>query len=187
MTELTFITGNAGKAKYAALWLGYPLEHHALDLEEIQAVDVQKVVAHKTRQAFDILQKPVLVEDTSLEFDAMQGLPGPFIKWFGEKSLDLVGQMLNGFDTRAATARTCYGLCAGQEVKFFEGTMRGTIAEKPRGSRGFGWDSLFINDGYKVTRGEMDEKAYETTSYRKVALDMLAKYLENDNWAAELK
>ncbi len=174
--NITFITGNLGKVKYAELWLGHSLKHHKLDLDEIQSLVLQEVVEHKVRQAFGMLGKTVLVEDTSLEFEAMNGSPGPLIKWFDASNI--ICRMLDGFDTRSATARTCYGLFDGHDIRFFEDVMRGSIAVKPRG-KGWGWDDVFINDGYDITRAEMDEQTYEKTSYRKTALNKLDKYLQS--------
>ncbi len=84
MQNLTFITGNAAKATYLQNFFHMPVEHVKLDLKEIQSLDTKEVAEDKARRAYEILQKPVLVEDGSLVFVGMQPLPGPFIKWFYE-------------------------------------------------------------------------------------------------------
>jgi non-canonical purine NTP pyrophosphatase (RdgB/HAM1 family) len=175
--KMTFITGNAAKAKYAALWLGHPLEHQKLDLDEIQSLQLREVVEYKVRQAYGKVSGAVLVEDTSLEFVAMNGAPGPLIKWFDAAGGTIICHMLDGFETRLAVARTCYGLYDGREIHFFEGVMHGRIADSPAGQGGFGWDNIFINDGHTITRAEMDEETYKATSYRRKALDQLAAFL----------
>jgi inosine/xanthosine triphosphate pyrophosphatase family protein len=84
MPNVTFITGNQHKADYLSKYLGYPVDHVKLDLDEIQSTDLKAIVEHKVRQAFGLVRKPVIVEDVSLEFEALGGLPGPFIKFFVE-------------------------------------------------------------------------------------------------------
>src|SRR5262249_20796025 len=82
MTKVTFITGNQGKADYLARYLGHPVDHQKVDVDELQSMDLKVIVEHKVRQAYNIVKSPVLVEDVSLEFKALGGLPGPFIKFF---------------------------------------------------------------------------------------------------------
>lgn len=177
--NITFITGNEHKAKYVAEWLGMPIAHKKLDLDELQTLDLHKLVDHKVKQAYDILKTPVLIEDAQLVFAAMGNLPGPFIKFFVEElGVDGMATMLNAFDDRRASGRICYALYDGKEIRYFEGEMTGTIATEPRGEGGFGFDRIFINDSYTQTRGEMTEEAYAATSYRKQALDALAAYLK---------
>jgi inosine triphosphate pyrophosphatase len=176
--DITFITGNPNKAKYVAQWLGRDVKHKKLNVDEIQSIDVREVTEHKARQAYSMLKSPVLVEDGSLVFCAMAPLPGPFVKWFIESSgLEQTCRMLDGFSDRSAIATLNYCLYDGREARFFEGQMRGTIAQHPRGDGGFGFDKIFIDDQYGVLRSEMDEAAYKETSYRYKAIAKLAKYL----------
>lgn len=179
MTDLVFITGNEHKAKQLAQWLGIEVPHQKVDLDEIQSLDLRVVVEHKARQAYAIIKRPVLVEDVAMVFTAFDRLPGPFIKWFeAGSSLETMCRMLDGFDDRSAKAHTMYGLFDGMALHCFEGKMRGTIAPSPRGSNGFGFDSIFINEGQSLTRGEMDETAYGQTSYRQEALAELRIFLQ---------
>lgn len=177
MSEIIFITGNQNKAEAVANWLGHPVEHRKLDLAEIQSLNLREVVEHKARQAFVILGKTALVEDVSLELHALGRLPGPLVKWFVEElGIDGIAKLLDGHKDRSATVKICYGLCDGEDVQFFDSEKRGTIALEPRGE-GWGFEQIFINDGYEITRAEMDETTHETTSHRKEALDKLADYL----------
>jgi XTP/dITP diphosphohydrolase len=57
--------------------------------------------------------------------------------------------------------------------------MHGKIAQAAKGNGGFGFDPIFINDGYDVTRAQMSEADYAKTSYRKLAIDELKAYLAN--------
>jgi non-canonical purine NTP pyrophosphatase (RdgB/HAM1 family) len=179
MKDFTFITGNLNKAKQVENWLGTHVSHHKVDLNELQTLDIHELATHKAKQAYGMLHSPVLIEDASLSFTALGRLPGPFIKWFNE---ELGGKglikLLDGFDDRSARAVCCYALYDGTEMRFFEGEMRGHIAHEPRGSGGFGFDPVFINEGFQITRAEMSEEDYAETSYRKLALDKLKTFLE---------
>lgn len=176
--KLTFITGNEHKAKYVAQWLGVDVPHVKLDLDEIQTLDLHELVNHKAKQAYDIIKSPVLIEDAQLIFTALGNLPGPFIKFFVEEiGPEGIAKMLDSFDDRSAHGRICYALYDGKDFQYFEGEMHGKIATKPRGEGGFGFDRIFINDGYEITRGEMSEDDYARTSYRKLALDKLKGYI----------
>ena len=106
-----FITGNQNKANYLALTLGVQVEHRKLDLDEIQSVDPQVVIEHKVRQAYDIVKCPVLVEDTSLSFNALDRLPGTFIKHFVEAKtgLENLCRMLDGLGDQPAYASVITG------------------------------------------------------------------------------
>jgi len=180
MDELTFITGNQNKADFLAKWLGRPVKHHKLDLDELQSLDLHEVVAHKARQAYDILKRPVLVEDASLTFTAMGRLPGTFIKWFIEElGYDGLLRLATALPSQEAHGKVCYAYCDGDTVKIFEGTMGGRISSEARGSGGFGFDPIFINDGYTITRAEMTEEDYAKTSYRTAAMAKLKKHLQD--------
>ncbi|HTE22200.1 MAG TPA: non-canonical purine NTP pyrophosphatase [Candidatus Limnocylindria bacterium] len=128
MSNVTFITGNQNKADYLARYLGYPVDHVKLDLDEIQSLDLRQIVEHKVWQAYAQIKKPVLVEDVSLEFTALGRLPGPFIKWFLEEiELGQICSLLDGKD-RSATGRCMFGYYDGQRLEFFEGVLSGQIA-----------------------------------------------------------
>lgn len=179
MKDLIFITGNQHKAEQLAKWLGAPVQHQKIDLDEIQSLDLREVVEHKAQQAYGVVKKPVLVEDVAMIFTAFHALPGPLIKWFEKGSgLETICRMLDAFDDRSAEAHTMYGLFDGGQLHMFEGIMRGTIADKPRGDGGFGFDPIFINDGQSLTRAEMDEVTYAKTSYRAEALAKLRAFLK---------
>ena len=157
MSDVTFITGNQAKADYLAKYLSFPVKHQKVELDEPQSLDLKTIVEHKVRQAFEIVGGPVIVEDVALEFDALGRLPGTFIKFFVEEvPFETMCRMLDDLD-RGATARCMFGFYDGQTLEFFEGSMRGTIAEHPKGANGYGWDQLFIPEGYTQTRAELSE------------------------------
>jgi non-canonical purine NTP pyrophosphatase (RdgB/HAM1 family) len=177
--ELTFITGNQNKADFLAKHLGMPVAHHKLDLDEIQSLDPHEVVEHKVRQAYDLLHKPVLVEDAGLIFTAMGKLPGTFVKWFIEEiGYEGLIDLANSLPDQTAVGRVCYGLYDGEALHFFDGEMRGRIAKEARdGGMGFGFDPIFINDGFDKTRAEMTEEEYVRSSYRTPAIQKLRDFL----------
>ncbi|MEM7114231.1 MAG: non-canonical purine NTP pyrophosphatase [Chloroflexota bacterium] len=178
--ELLFATSNLHKVKMIQAILGYPVQQVNLDLPEIQAVIVQDVIEQKAQAAFQAIGKPVLVEDTSLSFAAWNGLPGALIRWF----VDGVGndglcQMLAGFEEREATAETCLGYFDGHRFVSFSGTVKGQIANSPRGDNGFGWDPIFIPKGWDKTFAEMTEAETAVfVSMRKTAVLQLKAYLD---------
>ena len=179
MADITFITGNQNKADFLAKHLGFPVAHHKLDLDELQSLDLHTVVEHKVRQAYDILQQPVLVEDASLIFTAMGRLPGTFVKWFIEEiGYDGLLKLANSLPDQTAVGHVCYGFYDGQEVHFFDGEMRGRIAEEAKDNgQGFGFDPIFINDGFDKTRAQMTDEEYAATSYRMGGIHKLRAFL----------
>jgi non-canonical purine NTP pyrophosphatase (RdgB/HAM1 family) len=180
MKQLTFITGNTNKAEQIARHLDYPLLHKAFHLDEIQSLDSHEIVLHKAKQAYDQIQSPVLIEDTSLQFHALGRLPGPFIKWFlDELGNEKLCRLLDPFDDRSATALVTFAIYDGGQLQTFDATKTGTIAHHPSGTMGFGWDPIFINEGFEKTRGEMTQEEYDQASPRKAAIEKLHEYLKH--------
>lgn len=175
---ITFITGNQHKADYLAKYLVMPLRHQKVELDELQSLDLRVIVEHKVRQAYDIIKKPVIVEDVSLEFKALGGLPGPFIKFFVEHMpLETICRMVDGQD-RTATGRCTFGYYDGTRLEFFEGHINGTIADHPAGDNGFGWDKIFVPEGHAITRASLTDEQYEVI-YRKIKpVDQVREYLQ---------
>jgi len=179
--DITFITGNKNKASYLAKLLGIEIKHRKYDLDEIQSLDLHEIVEHKARQAYDMLKKPVLVEDVSLEFNALSGLPGPFIKYFVDHAgLEASCRMLDGFSDRSAVAKCTFGYFDGKKLHFFDGQLAGTIAQSPRGENGYGWDKIVIHEGYGGrTRAELTQEENEHTYQIIKPLKELGSYLSS--------
>lgn len=179
MKQVVFVTGNLNKVKYTSKYTHYPFEHQKIDLDEIQSVDLKKIVEHKAKQAYSIIKSPVLVEDTSLVFHALKNLPGPFIKFFVDNTGNPgLCQILDGFKDRSATAIVCFGLFDGKNLNLCESSLKGTIAKYPRGSNGFGWNPVFIPKGLDKTIAELTDQEFEKFSPRKKALKKLEEILE---------
>ena len=157
--SVTFITGNQNKARVLEKYLGYPVEHQKVDLDEIQSLKLDEIVEHKVKQAFDILKSPVLVEDVGLVIEGMGKLPGPFIKWFIEgMGLNKICELVATFENRNAKAQIAFAYFDGQEPKILSGEINGTISKEPLGNDGFGWNPIFIPSGASKTYAEMDEE-----------------------------
>ena len=177
---LVFITGNIDKLHWTQRYIHIPIMHKKLDLVEIQSLDVKEVVEYKVKEAYKILNKPVLVEDTTLIFHAMGKLPGTFIKFFlSEIGNERLCRLLDNHD-RSATAIVVFGIYDGTSLHFCEGKINGTIAESPRGKNGFGWDPIFIPEGQTKTHGEMTAEEMDKINIRRIALEKMAKIVKHD-------
>ena len=193
---LYFVTGNERKAQEVAEILGYEVQRLNVDLPEIQSSDPREIIKHKLMLARGILsEKPdasVIVEDTSLYFNAWcdkegSGLPGPLFKFFlGDtkkdpnaymRGLERMVKMLSPFEDKSARAVTLFGYAPPSvEPLLFEGAVEGRIVP-PHGERRFGWDPIFVQNGYTQTYAEMDPRVKNQISPRRLALDKLRDHL----------
>jgi len=157
MINVTFITGNQGKADFLSNFLEFPVKHQKLELDELQSLDLREIVEHKARQAYSQLQTPVLVEDVGLTLDGLGRLPGPFIKWFIEElGLDGICDFVSKLNNDKAATNVCFAYFDGRKIHYFDGSVAGRIAKAPKGEGGFGYDRIFIPDGWGKTHAEMD-------------------------------
>lgn len=177
-----FITGNQHKADYLSRQLGIDIDHKKIDLDELQSTDLRFIVEHKLRQAYKIVKRPIVVEDVSLAFNALGGLPGPFIKWFLDNTgAEACCRMLDGFDDRTAVIRCAFGYFDGVRLEIFESELPGSISDHPRGENGFGFDVFFIGEGYDITRAEMSQEENEYTyATMKKPFAKLREFLKNE-------
>jgi non-canonical purine NTP pyrophosphatase (RdgB/HAM1 family) len=169
---MIFVTGNNHKLKEFEAILGIKLNHSDLDLDEIQSIDVEEVAVHKAKQAYELLKEPVIVEDTGLYFEELNGLPGALVKFFVKNlSLDQICSLVK--ENRKAVAITCIAFFDGELLKVFKGETRGEIAKEPRGTNGFGWDPIFIPEGHTQTFAEITSEEKEYKFMRKEAINKL--------------
>jgi len=179
INELTFITSNPGKARLLSKYIDFPIIHRDLDVIEIQSLDLATIIEYKAKEAYKHVGSPVLVEDASLRFFALGKLPGPLIKWFlTELGTSGLCRLLDGDQDRSALAEVQFGFYDGQAFQAFPGVREGSIALKPRGSNGFGWDAIFIPKGHHKTWAEMTDEETQETSMRRIALKQLEAYLK---------
>lgn len=182
--NFTFVSGNLDKVKLLEKFLGYKVDHHALDLPEIQSLDMQQVVEDKAKAAFNILNNPVLVDDVSLKIHAMGNLPGTLVKFF-LKAVGTKGicKMVDAFGDRSATAVTIFVYYDGQKIHTFIGEVEGSVSPEPRGDDtvlpGMGWNSIFIPGGQDKTLAEMGEGVFEDFTPRARAVEKLKKFLKS--------
>ena len=134
----------------------------------------------KCRAVAEYTVLPVLADDSGLSVIALKGQPGvKSARYAGEGASDrdnmlkLLAEMQDHDDRRANfTACLClYGLRT--EPQFFEGTVKGIIIREPEGSAGFGYDPVFVPDGYNVTFAEMGSELKNTISHLLMALNKL--------------
>ncbi|KNC81072.1 Ham1 family protein, partial [Sphaeroforma arctica JP610] len=126
---------------------------------------------------------PVLVEDTSLCFNALGGLPGPYIKWFLDKTGHTgLNNLLMAYEDKSAYALCtfAYSQGPGHEPVVFSGKCHGSIVPA-RGPHAFGWDPIFLPDGFDTTFAEMDKDVKNTISHRSRALAQVKTFLESKN------
>ncbi|MCK9931399.1 non-canonical purine NTP pyrophosphatase [Frankia sp. Mgl5] len=176
--RVSLITGNAGKAREYAALLGVEVTAIAEGLVEIQSLDVVTVVKRKAEDAYSKLRRPVLVDDTGLALNAWNGLPGALVAWF----LDSVGTegllaMAAGVVDRSAVVTTALGYADAAGVRVVTGTLHGVLTTEPRGSGGFGYDSIFAPAGSALTFAEMPSADKNRVSHRWLAADALRKDL----------
>ncbi|CAG8512536.1 11889_t:CDS:2 [Ambispora gerdemannii] len=186
LRKLVFVTGNKHKLAEVQAILGTSvnLVDHKLDVTEIQG-STREVSSDKCRRAVKEINRPVITEDTALCFNALNGLPGPYIKWFLEKlGHDGLNRMLAGFEDKSAYALCTFAYSQGPDAEpiLFEGKTPGMIVP-PRGSTGFGWDPIFQPDGFELTYAEMPKDLKNTISHRYKALENLKEFLmSNSDW-----
>ena len=180
LDRIAFITGNAGKAAEYTAMLGIDVAPAKAELTEIQSLDVADVAARKAADAYAQLGQPVLVDDSGLTVRAWNGLPGALVAWF----LHTVGTegilaMAAGLADRRATVTTALGYATADGVRVFQASVNGTLATEPRGSSGFGYDSIFIPDGDASHRtyAEMTSDEKNKLSHRRLAVEEMRSAL----------
>lgn len=146
-----FVTGNPHKVAEAERALGRAVEAAPLDLPEIQSLDLVEVLRAKAAEAWQRFEAPVVVEDTSLELTALNGFPGPLVKWLlaaiGAEGVARQAHALG--DPRVTThCAVLYksGPAEADEV-VAHGRVEGELVLPARGDGGFGWDPVVVPDG----------------------------------------
>jgi XTP/dITP diphosphohydrolase len=127
-------------------------------------------------------------DDTGLEIDALDGRPGVYSARYAGDQKDSQANMkkvleeLEGVANRRARFRTVIALIINNEELLFEGIAEGEIIEKPRGTKGFGYDPIFVPAGYDQTFAEMPDELKNRISHRYKAFTMLTEYLMAQNY-----
>ncbi len=122
-------------------------------------------------------------DDTGLEADALNGLPGVLSARYAGHAKDNKANVkkllddLSEQENRKARFRTVIALIMNGKEYLFEGTVYGEIIDKPRGEQGFGYDPVFIPEGHSRTFAEMPAPEKNRISHRKIAITKLAEFL----------
>lgn len=176
--EIYFITGNQSKFNEAKSILQGScviLMQKDIALAEPQSLDQEQVVIEKARQAFEKLQKPVIVDDTGIYFEEYENFPGTYTKLLF-KTLGFKGieRLLNS-GSRNAYFRTLICYKDAGMTKVFEGIWKGKIIQEV--SKNFipdwQYDSIFVPDGSGRPLAEMPMEERAAKSHRKQAFDKL--------------
>uniref|UniRef100_A0A183BRV0 XTP/dITP diphosphatase n=1 Tax=Globodera pallida TaxID=36090 RepID=A0A183BRV0_GLOPA len=148
MLTIKFVSGNKQKLLELRLLLGkdFEIEPLDIDLPELQG-EPEYITRGKCAQALTATggTASVIVEDTSLCFNALGGLPGPYVKWFLSKlKPEGLYRLLAGYNDKSAYSLCTVAYSEGMDkpIQLFSGTTSGQIVE-PKGSREFGWDPCF--------------------------------------------
>ena len=188
--QIVFATNNAHKLSEIRQILGHKIE--VLSLSDIGCHDdipetgttLEANALQKARYIRDKYGYDCFADDTGLEVDALGGEPGIYSARYAggeghdsEANMQKLLQKLDGEDNRAARFRTVIALLQGNEQKLFEGIVNGTITREKSGAEGFGYDPIFMPDGYDQTFAELGMDIKTRISHRARATAQLAAYL----------
>ena len=138
----------------------------------------------KARYIYEKYNVNCFADDTGLEVDALDGAPGVYSARYAGDGHDSEANMrkllenLTGKNNRDAQFRTVIALIIDGEEKLFNGIVKGTITEEKRGDSGFGYDPIFVPEGYSESFAQMDSSTKNSISHRYRATKQLSDYLE---------
>lgn len=178
---IKLITGRAEKAREISEFIKISIESISIDLPEIQSLDIERIGIEKAKSAFEKIGKPLIIDDTGLYINILNGFPGPLVKWFIDSiGLEGVLRHINFNGNRNAIAKTCITYMDSDVIYTFTGSVRGDISLTPEGG-GFGFDPIFIPFGTTKTLGQMDIEEKAIFSMRSKAV------LKFKNWYEKRK
>jgi XTP/dITP diphosphohydrolase len=187
--ELIFASNNRHKIKEISSIIGGRIELRGLadlgiteDIPENEGTIEGNALA-KARYVHQITGLNVFADDTGLETEALNGLPGVHSARFAGESKDSsanirkLQKMLLGKSNRKARFKTVIALIFDNQEYIFEGIVNGQIIEENRGTEGFGYDPVFVPDGYDTTFAEMPLSEKNKISHRARAFEKLKSFL----------
>jgi XTP/dITP diphosphohydrolase len=192
MRDLCFATNNQHKLEEVQLAIGN--QFHLISLGDINCKEelpetrdtLEGNSLQKAEYVFEHYGVPCFADDTGLEVESLKGAPGVYsARYAGEQknstdNIHLLLKNLSGHTNRKARFRTIITLIGvDPQPVFFEGVINGTIIENPRGKQGFGYDPVFVPDGYTTTFAEMTLAEKNQLSHRGIAVKKLSDYLKN--------
>ncbi len=189
MRHIVFATNNKHKLMEVQKMLGERFRLQTLD--EIGFVDeipedyatLEENASQKAWHIHNIFKTDCFADDTGLEVEALGGAPGVYsARYAGEQKnpSDNIVKLLNelkGKSNRAAQFRTVMSLILNGKEYRFEGIVRGKIIDELKGTAGFGYDPVFLPDGYSQTFAQMDLPVKNRISHRGIALQKLTDFL----------
>jgi len=167
LDRAALVTGNLDKLAEAERICGFSLRHEEIDLPEIQSSDLAEVAREKALEAWRRLQQPVIIDETSLELAALNGFPGPLVKFM----LDAVGPegiagTAAALADSGASAVCLLVLYDGRDMVFGQGRTEGRLVLPARGAGGFGFDTVFEPEGKTLTFAELGEAGKDEIGHR---------------------
>jgi XTP/dITP diphosphohydrolase len=190
--QLVFATNNKHKLDEVADILGDRVK--LLSLNDIDCHDdipetadtLEGNALQKARYIYDKYHMNCFADDTGLEVEALGGAPGVYsARYAGGEGHDSEANMtkllenMEGMTNRRARFRTVVALIIDGREHHFEGVVEGRIIEERRGGKGFGYDPLFIPNGYTETFAELGEEVKNRISHRSRAVNKLCKFLSD--------
>lgn len=187
--KLVFVTNNAHKLEEISSILGGKME--LLSLKDIQCTadipETADTLEGNAIQKAEYIHRhyglDCFADDTGLEVEALDGAPGVYSARYAGEGHDSEANMqkllhnLKGKDNRKARFRTAICLIMDDEQHLFEGICRGEIIKEKRGGAGFGYDPIFVPEGYTETFAELGNDIKNTISHRAKAVQMLCEFL----------
>lgn len=189
MRELVFATNNPHKLKEINAIIG--VRFRILSLADIGCTeeiveDAETIPGNASVKSWYIWNKygkDCFADDTGLEVDALEGRPGvKSARYAGddcnpENNIRKVLEELKGSENRKARFRTVISLILSGKETLFEGIVEGVILEEKRGTSGFGYDPVFLPDGFEMSFAEMPAGVKNQISHRGRATQKLIEYL----------
>jgi XTP/dITP diphosphohydrolase len=188
--KLVFATNNQHKVKELQALLGDHFEILSLrdigcnnDIPEDQPT-LEGNASQKAFYVYENFSYPCFADDTGLEIEALGGAPGVFsARYAGEEknsraNMDKVLKQLEKINNRKARFRTVISLVIDGREKQFEGIAEGVITREKHGEGGFGYDPVFLPEGYNKTFAEMELQEKNKISHRAKAVQKLIQYLK---------
>ena len=183
--KFVFATNNAHKLEEVTAILGNKVEllsmkdiHCHADIPET-ADTLEGNALLKARYIFENYQLDCFADDTGLEVEALNGAPGVYAgdAHNSEANMKKLLQDMEGMENRKAQFRTVFALIVNGKEHLFEGIVKGEITKHRHGTSGFGYDPVFIPEGYTQTYAEMGSELKNKISHRAVATDKLCNFL----------
>lgn len=190
LPTLIFATANPGKAKEVGELLAGIMQVRSLKdigfTEEIPEdhPTLEENAIQKARHIYDRYGEDCFAEDTGMEVMALNGAPGVYsARYAGPQrndleNMDLVLKNLTNKEDRSAQFRTVVALILKGKVYTFEGIVKGNIATVKTGEKGFGYDPIFVPDGYSISFAEMEAGEKNKISHRGRAIEKLITFLK---------